>query len=354
MGGGSRRGQRGDLLLRARRPQAVQQPGHGARVVEGDVGGGAVGQRGDLLLRAPLPQAVQQAGHGARVVEGDVGGGALGQRGDLLLRARLPQAVQQPGHGVRVVEGDVGGGALGQRGDLLLRARLPQAVQQPGHGARVVEGDVGGGITGSSAVTCSCAPASRRLSSSAATAPGSSRETWAAGSRCQQRGDLLLRARLPQAVQQPGHGARVVEGDVGGGPAHGAGVSAEVVRRVAEVENSAEVAAGGGVLVELGGVTVQAASVGGITERGLVAGEGVIGRCGPEACRGELALPVRPGRADRGSPRAGTAARPRCWPGRRPAAHRCPGSRVLGARDLAGRGRMRVSGPRTPLHGTAV
>ena len=46
--------------------------------------------------------------------------------------------------------------------------------------------------------------------------------------------------------------------------------------------------------MELGGVTVQAASVGGVTERGLVAGEGVVCRCGPEACRGELALPVVP------------------------------------------------------------
>ena len=32
-----------------------------------------------------------------------------------------------------------------------------------------------------------------------------------------QRGGLLLRARLPQPVQQPGHAARVVEGHVGGG-----------------------------------------------------------------------------------------------------------------------------------------
>ena len=54
------------------------------------------------------------------------------------------------------------------------------------------------------------------------------------------------------------------------------------------------VAAGGGVFVELGGVPVQAASVGGITERGLVVREGVVCRCGPEPCRGELALPVVP------------------------------------------------------------
>ena len=105
--------------------------------------------------------------------------------------------------------------------------------------------------------------------------------------------------------------------------------------------------------MELGGVTVQAASVGGITERGLVAGKGVVGRRGPEACRGDLALPVVLGRAGRGNPRAGTAARPElAWP---PAScsslSREPGP---GARDLAGRGRMRVSGPRTPLQGTAV
>ena len=48
----------------------------------------------------------------------------------------------------------------------------------------------------------------------------------------------------------------------------------------------------GGVFVELGGVTVQAARVGGITERSLVGGEGVSCRCGPEAGRGDLALPV--------------------------------------------------------------
>lgn len=46
--------------------------------------------------------------------------------------------------------------------------------------------------------------------------------------------------------------------------------------------------------MQLGGVTVPAASVGGITEPGLVAGEGVVRRCGPEACRGELALAVAP------------------------------------------------------------
>ena len=68
-----------------------------------------------------------------------------------------------------------------------------------------------------SAAACSSAPASRRLSSRPATAPGSSRGRGrrpgpASAAACSSR------ARLPQAVQQPGHGVRVVEGGVGGGP----------------------------------------------------------------------------------------------------------------------------------------
>ena len=169
------------------------------------MGGGAIGQRGDLLLRARLPQPVQQLGHGARVVEGDVGGGAIGQRGDLLLRARLPQPVQQLGHGARVVEGDVGGGAIGQRGDLLLRARLPQAVQQPATSPGSSRETWAAGSRRSSAVTCSCAPASRSLSSSAGHGVRVV-EGDVGGGAIGQRGDLLLRARLPQAAQQPGHG----------------------------------------------------------------------------------------------------------------------------------------------------
>ena len=56
-------------------------------VVEGDLRDGAIGQRGDLVPRARIPQAFQQPGHGEWVVEGDVRGGAAGQRGDLVLRA---------------------------------------------------------------------------------------------------------------------------------------------------------------------------------------------------------------------------------------------------------------------------
>ena len=356
VGGGITGQQRGDLVVPRPPPQAVQQPGHAARVAEGDVGGGTRRSSAAACSSAPArrslsssratapgssrgawaaarlasavacscapasPQAVQQAGHGARVVEGGVGGGAASQRGGLLLRARLPQPAQQP----RPRRPGRRGGCGRRRGR---PARWPAPARPPpagcpagSHGERVVEGDVGGGITASSAATCSCAPASRRLSSRQATAPGSSRgawaaarsasavacscapaaagcpaaghgaglsrETWAAGSRpaarrpararpppagcpaarprrrvveggvgggavsqrgdllvrarlpqavqqpatapgssretwaagtASQRGDLLLRARLPQAVQQLGHGVRVVEGDVGGG-----------------------------------------------------------------------------------------------------------------------------------------
>ena len=171
MGGGPA-GQRGGLLVRARLPQAVQQAGHGARVVEGGVGGGS-GPAARRPARARPPPAGCPAGWPrARVVEGGVGGRVTGQqRGGLLVRARRPQAVQQAGHAARVVEGGVGGGPARQRGGLLVRARLPQAVQQPGHGGRVVEGGVGGGPAG-------------------------------------QRGGLLVRARLPQAVQElVGHAA---------------------------------------------------------------------------------------------------------------------------------------------------
>jgi len=37
-----------------------------------------VGQRGGLLVRPGLPQAVQQPGHAERVIEGGVGGGITG------------------------------------------------------------------------------------------------------------------------------------------------------------------------------------------------------------------------------------------------------------------------------------
>ena len=67
--------------------------------------GGGAGKRGDLLLLARLPQAVQQTGDAVRVVEGGVRGRIPGQQSvDLLLRARLPQLAQQAGDAVRVAE----------------------------------------------------------------------------------------------------------------------------------------------------------------------------------------------------------------------------------------------------------
>ena len=381
MGGGAGQ-QRGGLLVRARLPQAVQQAGHAVRVVEGGVGGGPAGQRGGLLVRARRPQAVQQAGHAARVVEGGVGGGPAGQRGGLLVRARLPQAVQQAGPRRP--------GCRGRRGRRPGRpARRPARARPPPAGCPAgwprrpgCRGGRGRRPGAASAAACSCAPASRRLSSRLATAPGLSRGAWAAGrgpaarrpararppaAGCpagwprrpgcrggrgrrvtgQQRGGLLVRARRPQAVQQAGHAVRVVEGGVGGGPVRGAGVRAQAGRRIAEVEGGAGVAGCGGVLVQLGGVPVQAAGVGGVAERGLVAGRGVRGGGGPELRRGDLAGAVRPAvlvqvvREPVQRPGGGSHAG-----GLVPA--------VAGRRGRAGRGRMRVSGPRAPLHGTAV
>ena len=217
-----------------------------------------------------------------------------------------------------------------QRGGLVLRARLRSLPSSMATAPGSSRAAWAAGSRRSSVVTCSPAPASRSTAQQhghgARVAEGG-----VGGGALGQRGDLLLRARLPQPVQQAGHVERVVEGDVGGGPARGADVSAEVARRAAQVENSVVVAPGGGVLVELRGVTVQAAIVGGITQRGLVAGEGVACRRGPEAPPGDSVPCGGVGRADRGNPRAGTAARPGCRPGRRRAARRCPASRAGGA-----------------------
>ena len=78
--------------------------------------------------------------------------------------------------------------------------------------------------------------------------------------------------------------------------------------------------------------------------------------------RGRRGRPLRPrslpggfgpsggaGRADRGNPRAGTAARPGCWPGRQPAAHRCPGA----GSGCAGSGRARTDAGERPADALA-
>ena len=97
--------------------------------------------------------------------------------------------------------------------------------------------------------------------------------------------------------------------------------------------------------MQLGSVPLQAASGGGVTERGLVAGYGVRGG-GPELRRGDLAGAVLPAilvqvvREPVQGPRGGGYA-----------AGLVPADAAV---CLAGRRRMRVSGPSAPLHGTAV
>ena len=103
----------------------------------------------------------------------------------------------------------------------------------------------------------------------------------------QQRGDLVLRARLPQPVQEEGDAERVAEGecDIEGDPLSGAVVSGvEVVKDGDKVRASARVAASGGAFEELGGVTVEAASAGGGGEDGEVWWLGT-GGGGPETRR---------------------------------------------------------------------
>ena len=100
----------------------------------------------------------------------------------------------------------------------------------------------------------------------------------------QQRGGLRPYSRQQPArrAQQPGHAARVVEGGVDGCPVRGAAVRAQEGRRLAEVEGGADTTGRGSVLVQLDGVPVQTPVVGGVAERGLVAGRGVRGSGGPE------------------------------------------------------------------------
>src|ERR1019366_9541780 len=95
--------------------------------------------------------------------------------------------------------------------------------------------------------------------------------------------------------QQAGHAAQVVEGDVSGGPVNGTVVSgAQAAEDVDQPGSSAKVSAGGCCFIRLGGVAVEAAGAGGVTERGLVARLGVVGGCGPECRRGELIAAVAP------------------------------------------------------------
>ena len=103
--------------------------------------------------------------------------------------------------------------------------------------------------------------------------------------------------------------------------------------------------------MQLGRGPVQAAASGGVTERGLIAGPGAGGGRCPELCQGDLAGAASPA----------VLVQPVREPIRRPAGRAaglpglaCGVAGLPGWAGLAGRGRMRVSGPRTPLHGTAA
>ena len=89
------------------------------------MGGGAVGQRGGLLVRARRPQAVQQVGHGGRVAEGGMGGdesvSAAACRVSSTAAGLAAGWRRRPGR-----RGRRGRHAVGQRGGLLVRARPPQ------------------------------------------------------------------------------------------------------------------------------------------------------------------------------------------------------------------------------------
>jgi hypothetical protein len=67
------------------------------------VGGGTIGQHGDLLLSARFTQRVQQAGHAAQVVEGDVSGGPV--NGTVVSGAQAAEDVDQPGSSAKVSAG---------------------------------------------------------------------------------------------------------------------------------------------------------------------------------------------------------------------------------------------------------
>ena len=130
------------------------------------------------------------------------------------------------------------------------------------------------------------------------------------GQRICQRGGLFVRPPSRRLPSRRGRGARVVKGDVGRRPSARGGRHRGDWAGVAVVDNGAAVA-GCGVLAELGGA-VQATSVGVTAERGVVSSGGV-GGCGdPEACWGDLVLPVRAASAGHWTRDARRVASPLC------------------------------------------
>jgi hypothetical protein len=128
---------------------------------------------------------------------------------------------------IRVVEGKVSRDSVGQHSNLISLTRLPHAFEKLGQRDRVPDGDL------------SCDPVG-------------------------QRSDLFPRSCITQCVEQVGQAERVIECGTGGAPA-----SRALVGRVQAVQSSdkpggrVRVAVGSGVLVQLGGVTLEATVGGG-------------------------------------------------------------------------------------------
>ena len=175
-----------------------------------------LGQRGGLLVRARLPQAGQQPSHGAP--------GRRGRRGRRRGRpARWPARARPPPAGCPAAQATADGSsretwAAARSASAVACSCAPASRRLPSSPA-TADGssrETWAAARSASAVICSCAPASRRLSSSPATAAGSSRETWAAA----RSASTVICSCAPASRRpssSPGHGGRVVEGDVGGG-----------------------------------------------------------------------------------------------------------------------------------------
>ena len=252
------------MLAGDRRPEAARQAaGCGARWLP-EVGRLAAGA--DVLITVlPAPGEVRELMLGT-------GGAAAALRPGTTwidMTSNSPDAVTAIrsallDRGVQVLDAPAGGGvAAARQGSLqLLVGGQAEVVArhrelQVGHAGRVVEGDAGGRITGQQRgdlLVCARLPQPAQQGGHALRVVEGHVGRGITG---QQRGGLLVCARLPQPAQQGGHDARVVEGGVGGGPVCGTGVRAQAGWAIAEVEGGAGVTGCGGVLVQLGGELVR-------------------------------------------------------------------------------------------------
>ena len=275
-----------------------------------------------------------------------MGGGPAGQRGGLLVRARLAQAVQLVGHARPGCRGRRGRRDRGPAARRPAR-RAPCRMCCPAGGPRSPGSSRAAWTAGSrasSAAACSCAPASRRLSSSLATRARVVEGGVGGGIPGQQRGARLRRPQVDRAGGPRSLGssraAWAAAQCTGLGPRTGRPGSRRGSRRRGCYRMRRRSCAAG-----------QRPGTGRGRRRRRRARPGRRARRGRR--RRTRTLPGgsgrrgAPGRAGLGSPRAGTAA-----PRRQPCCR--AGRRGCGRRGVAGRGRMRVSGPRAPLHGTAA